>query len=296
MELRNLKTFQVVAKELNMTKAAQILMYTQPTVTTHIQSLEKELNQTLFMRSSGNKISLTPAGKTLKIHSDKIFETIEDLHNELSILSGPSGILTIAASEYYSVHYLSHFFKVYSNIYPEVKLRFIQANSIEATEKVLNSDADLGIAAIQDNSTLLEHEILDFERLVLVVSSSIYNKDNSLNDYPFLSYSPNSSFDCHINKAFQTLQYTPSATIECGSSEEMIRRAVLNGTGIGFLGEKGILEEINSKKLIPLYYCTKPILNTAIYLKSNQRNVTIQSFIDVLKGYWLDIAPNNNFE
>lgn len=50
MELRNLKTFQVVANELNMTKAAKILKYTQPTITLQIQVLERELNHSLFTR------------------------------------------------------------------------------------------------------------------------------------------------------------------------------------------------------------------------------------------------------
>lgn len=43
MELRNLKTFQVVAQQLNMTKAAKILGYTQPTITLQIQVLEENL-------------------------------------------------------------------------------------------------------------------------------------------------------------------------------------------------------------------------------------------------------------
>ncbi len=50
MELRNLKTFQVVAEELNMTRAAKRLKYTQPTITLQIQSLEKELDHTLLAR------------------------------------------------------------------------------------------------------------------------------------------------------------------------------------------------------------------------------------------------------
>lgn len=62
MELRNLKTFQVVANELNMTKAAKILKYTQPTITLQIQVLERELNHSLFTRI-GKKTFLTPAGK-----------------------------------------------------------------------------------------------------------------------------------------------------------------------------------------------------------------------------------------
>lgn len=72
MELRNLKTFQVVAECSNFTKAAEKLNFTQPTVTAQIQSLEKELNQLLFFRV-GRTNHLTPAGKLLKKYTDELF-------------------------------------------------------------------------------------------------------------------------------------------------------------------------------------------------------------------------------
>jgi DNA-binding transcriptional LysR family regulator len=285
MELRNLKTFHIVTKELNMTKASQILMYTQPTVTMHIQLLEKELNQPLFMRI-GNKLILTPAGEILKKYSILLFEIMDDLDNELSVLNGPSGTLTIAASEYYCVHYLSHFFTFYNQLYPQVKLRIVQLNSMESIEKVLQNEVDLGIVAIKTPSILLEQQILDEERLVMVVATSIYKKNNSINDYPLLTYHSNSSFDEHIKSVFDELKYHPVVTIECGSSEEMVRRAVLNGTGVGFLGEKAIQQDIDAERLIPLHYCTIPIHNSIVYLKSNHNNLTVQSFVDTLKQYW----------
>ena len=74
MELRNLKTFQVVAEELNLTKAAQKLGYTQPTLTLQIQSLEKELQHTLLTRI-GKKTFLTSVGKKLKVRVDQLFFT-----------------------------------------------------------------------------------------------------------------------------------------------------------------------------------------------------------------------------
>jgi DNA-binding transcriptional LysR family regulator len=77
MELRNLKTFQVVAEELNLTKAAKILGYTQPTLTLQIQALEKELQHTLLTRI-GKKTFLTSAGKNLRFvwitYHQKLYE------------------------------------------------------------------------------------------------------------------------------------------------------------------------------------------------------------------------------
>ena len=50
MDLRNLKTFHVVSTYLNFTKAAQILNYSQPTISQQIKALEEELGHILINR------------------------------------------------------------------------------------------------------------------------------------------------------------------------------------------------------------------------------------------------------
>jgi DNA-binding transcriptional LysR family regulator len=82
MELRHLKTFQVVAEELNMTKAARILGYTQPTITQQIQVLEREVGYSLLTRI-GKKMYLTPAGKEIKVHADKLFNVVQEMESTM---------------------------------------------------------------------------------------------------------------------------------------------------------------------------------------------------------------------
>ena len=65
MELRVLRYFLMVAREENITKAAQLLHVTQPTLSRQLQQLEQELGVTLFRRGKYN-ISLTEDGMLLK--------------------------------------------------------------------------------------------------------------------------------------------------------------------------------------------------------------------------------------
>src|SRR6266540_1953324 len=62
VELRHLRTFRVVARTLNLTKAAAELHYAQSSVTEQIQALEAQLDTQLFDRS-GRRIRLTPSGE-----------------------------------------------------------------------------------------------------------------------------------------------------------------------------------------------------------------------------------------
>ena len=63
MEFRTLQTFQVVAEELNFTKAAIKLNYSQPTVTKHIRSLEEHLDH--FIRETQGKICIDLRRRTV---------------------------------------------------------------------------------------------------------------------------------------------------------------------------------------------------------------------------------------
>ena len=288
MELRNLKTFHVVAEQLNMTKTAKILGYTQPTITLQIQVLEKELNHTLFTRV-GKKTFLTPAGKKLKQHTDTLFTVIQQLESDLDELRGPSGTLAVAASEYYCSHHLALIINSYIKLHPQVKLKLVPSNSLAAIEKVLNHEADIGIIAHDCDFPDIERQILNEERAVLVVSSEIFNNnctEQIFSDYPFLSYYENSSFEELTTQCFSELNYQPAVVIECGGSEETIRRAVLNHTGIALMGEKLIKEELATGLLVPLHYCTKRIENSVIYLKNRAEEATIQSFTDLLQEAW----------
>lgn len=291
MELRNLKTFQVVAEQLNMTRAAKILGYTQPTITLQIQVLERELGHSLFTRI-GKKTFLTPAGNTLKKHTDKLFNVMQELEKELEELRGPSGTLTIAAAEYYCTHYLSVLLNSYIKRHPQVRLRLDPSNSLFAIQKVLDHHADIGITARDFDSPETEQYVLDEERTVVVVSAEIYKKNTKeqiLANYPFISYHENSSFSTLIDQCFSEMNYKPVSMIECGGSDETIRRAVLNQTGIALLGENVIKEELATGLLVPLHYCTQSIKTSVIYLKSRSDEPTIRSFCDLLKKAWCTV-------
>lgn len=62
MDFKQIEAFINVAKFKSFSKAAEAIFLSQPTISAHISNLEKELNTTLFDRSS-KEVNLTPAGK-----------------------------------------------------------------------------------------------------------------------------------------------------------------------------------------------------------------------------------------
>lgn len=73
MEIKLLKTFITVAQSLSFSVAAEILHYSQSSISEQIKKLETNLNTILFERI-GNKIKLTSNGEVLVIYSKKILD------------------------------------------------------------------------------------------------------------------------------------------------------------------------------------------------------------------------------
>ncbi|MFJ8235472.1 LysR substrate-binding domain-containing protein [Ureibacillus sp. NPDC094379] len=294
MELRNLKTFQVVAQELNITRAAKRLGYTQPTITLQIQSLEKELNHTLLARV-GKKTLLTAAGKKLKFHVDNLFTLIDEIEKDMEELHGPSGILTIAASEHYCTQHLSQLAKTYMEIYPDVKIRLLPLNSVHAIQSVRDHVADIAVIGNECDDLDLSKTFLEEEQTFLVVSSEI-GKERSLQDIlredAFISCDHHCSVSDIIDQFFKKIDFHPQSTIMIGGSDNMIKRAVLNCTGYAILGENSVKNEIKDGSITVLHQGSESIITSAVNLKVRSEEPNIQTFNGFLQNAW---SVSNNF-
>ena len=134
------KIFYYVAKYKNITAAAKVLYLSQPTVSYAIQSLEKELNCPLFIRSKKG-VTLTPEAKLLYKHVAKacahIFKAEEELH---AILNLTSGTLQIGASELALHRYLLPYLECFRHVYPDIKLTI---NTLSAPDAITALNAGL---------------------------------------------------------------------------------------------------------------------------------------------------------
>ncbi len=288
MELRNLKTFQVVAEELNLTKAAKRLGYTQPTLTLQIQSLEKELNHTLLTRI-GKKTLLTTAGKKLKVHVDQIFALMDQMEKEMDELRGPAGILTIAASDYYCTQHLSPIIRSYMELHPDVRVSLLPLNSVHAIQSVKDQVADLAIIASDCHEVDMKQTFLEEEKTLLVVSSDISQGrdfEEIFRQYPFISYDKDCSFSGIIDQYFKTSELQPQSMIVVGGSDETIKRAVLNGTGYAILGENIIKNELKDGSITVLQPVAESIITSIISLKVRSEEPNIQTFSEFIQEAW----------
>lgn len=248
MELRNLKTFHVAAKLLNLTKTAEHLNLTQPSVTAQIQSLEYELKHPLFYRV-GRTTYLTPVGKMVEKYTNVLFSTIEEMEKEIANLALNNKKITIAASEIFCTYYLPPIISEYLKIFPDIEIRLRSCNSDDIVHGVESGEYDIGIIAGEYhkgglvNSTILEEEF------ILVVSKELheqYTTDEMFHHLPFIKYNDNHyGYHDKLMKKFINKLKLPIKKIIEMSSDEAIKKAALNHIGIALLTADFVREEVS---------------------------------------------------
>ncbi|MEQ0560576.1 LysR family transcriptional regulator [Amycolatopsis sp. NEAU-NG30] len=142
MELRHLRTFRVVARTLNFTRAAAELHYAQSSVTEQIQALEAELGSKLFER--GRRLRLTAAGERLVGYADQVLELVEEAKAAVDDERGePEGELTIGALETLCAHWVPPIFGAYRTRWPRVRLTLKEGGRGELYQAVRQSEMDV---------------------------------------------------------------------------------------------------------------------------------------------------------
>ncbi|MEH7609512.1 LysR family transcriptional regulator, partial [Priestia megaterium] len=90
MEFRVLRYFLTVAREGNITRAADFLHVTQPTLSRQLKDLEQELGKKLFIRSS-HSVILTDEGMLLRNRAEEIVNMMDKLEAEFSSMEETIG-------------------------------------------------------------------------------------------------------------------------------------------------------------------------------------------------------------
>lgn len=145
MELRVLRYFLTVAREENITNAANVLHITQPTLSRQIRDLEEELGQKLFVRNS-HSVSLTSEGMLLRKRAEEILELVQKTEQEISQPDYMvSGDVYIGAGETVGVHFLTRTARKLNEQFPEIHFHIVSGDGVEVCELLDKGLIDFGL-------------------------------------------------------------------------------------------------------------------------------------------------------
>lgn len=145
MEIRQMKYFLAVARQESITKAAELLFITQPSLTRQIQSLEKEIGSPLFVRGK-RKLSLTETGKLLRKRAEEMLLLYEKTEAELlSASSAVGGDVFIGGGESYAMGYLASVAKELHEKNPNIHFHLFSGDIADVTERLDKGLLDFGL-------------------------------------------------------------------------------------------------------------------------------------------------------
>lgn len=144
MNLKQLEAFVQVSESGSFSKAAKELFLTQPTISAHISSLEKELNVRLFIRNT-KEVSLSDDGKDLYRYAKQITD-LEKAIEERFYMDSDDGkhFITIAASTIPAQYLLPKVLMRYREQYPKEQIKIMETDSSEVVTQVVDHMVDVG--------------------------------------------------------------------------------------------------------------------------------------------------------
>jgi len=145
MELRLLQYFLAVAREESITKAAEVLHVTQPTLSRQMMELEAELGTTLFQRTN-RKTVLTEDGLRLRQRAEEIVELVNKTKSEFLIEHGRiSGDIFIGGGETDAMRLIAKTAHQLHKKYPDIYYHLYSGNALDVMEKLDKGLLDFGV-------------------------------------------------------------------------------------------------------------------------------------------------------
>ena len=136
MEIRTLRYFLAAAREENMTRAADQLHVTQPTLSKALKGLEDELGKKLFVRHSFS-IALTEEGMLLRDRAEDLVSMADKIEKEfLSLDEVTGGELFLGLAESWQIRYLAREIRQLKNRYPGLTYHITSGDTEQVTEKL----------------------------------------------------------------------------------------------------------------------------------------------------------------
>ena len=147
MEIRTLRYFLAVAREENMTRAAEQLHVTQPTLSKALKALEDELGKKLFTRRSFS-IQLTDEGHLLRDRAEDLVGMADRIAQEFVSLDDiTGGEIYFGLAESHLIQYLAREIREFRTQYPDLRYHITSGDTEQVTEKLDKGLLDFAVLA-----------------------------------------------------------------------------------------------------------------------------------------------------
>lgn len=280
MDFKQIEAFVHVVRYKSFSKAADAIYLTQPTISAHISTLEKELGIKLIDRS-GKDIEPTEAGRLFYEHAVNLINTRDNAVYSLSRYNNTvKGKIELAASTVPSQIILPKLIKEFASQYKEISFSITQMDSVEVAEAVMDKQFEIGIVGTKLKNSKLNCNHLIYDKLVLIT--------------------PNTGEYAEWNKksiSFGQLAKESFIIREAGSGtrrefERIVEESGLSKSSINIIAQMNSIEAIKQSVSIGLGVSIVSLLSVQDYLKCGLLKAYDIEGLDLSRAFYV-IYLNN---
>jgi DNA-binding transcriptional LysR family regulator len=180
MEFRVLRYFLTVAREESITKAAELLFITQPTLSRQLKQLEEELGTQLLIRGK-RKVTLSEAGMLLRNRAEEIVSLVEKTQREFQEHDSKiNGLIYIGIPESDAGQRVIQLLKSFQEKYPEATYDIYTGTADLVKERMEKGLLDIGL--LMEPSNIEKYNYINLEEkerwgILLPIDSPLAKKD-----------------------------------------------------------------------------------------------------------------------
>jgi DNA-binding transcriptional LysR family regulator len=301
MDVYRLVTFCRVFEFKSFSKAAQDLLLSQPTVSSHIANLENELGVSLFDRVA-REIIPTQAGSILYDYALKIIGIVNTAITEIQTIQGMvAGDLYIGGSTIPGQYFLPDVLHIFKQKFPDVCLHLQIHDSSCIQELVRGGHLDVGVVGGSEEHPDLITEPLMADELVILGSKSLCiptQRDldrDSLASLPWIIREKGSGTRKSMETWFSKLDLhlDDLKIVAIVHSTEAVLQCIRAGMGVSITSHMAATRLIQSNEcvLLSIPWMT---MNRSFYMVSHRQRQIFQStqkFMDILRAYCQQMHP-----
>ncbi|NMH72651.1 LysR family transcriptional regulator [Bacillus sp. RO2] len=287
MNTSEFQILSVMAKEKNMRKASERLFVSQPALSQRLQSIEKNWNTKIFIRTQKGLL-ITPAGEKIVEFAEEVLAKEAKVREEITSLDKEIyGTLKIAVATIIGQYWLPKVLKRFIQKYPNAKVSLVTGWSSDIVKSLYEDEVHLGIIRGNPEWKGVKKHLLR-DKLYLVDTEIKELSELELTERPFIQFKSDSTYYQEIqvwwHKKFQA---PPKRTIVVDQIETC-KQMALNGIGYAILPSITLQDDYDNIKKIPLEEDEVSNLHRDTWLigyESSFNLKQVEAFLEVLEEY-----------
>jgi DNA-binding transcriptional LysR family regulator len=253
MLLAQVEAFLEVVRLGNVSRAAEALYVSQPTLTARLKNLEAELGELLFLRT-GRGLRLTEAGRAFLPHAERAVRALREGETAVAELQrGEAGLLVVGAAPAVSTYVLPALLRRFLAEAPGVRLAVRTGHSEEVLDMVLADDVHVGLVRALHHPEVESIPVYE-DHLVLVVPPGHHFtggggiRIEDLGAEPLILFDRTSSYHELTSALFREAGVLPRSVMELDNIEAA-KKMVAAGLGVALLPHIAVTAEVASGSL-----------------------------------------------